>query len=59
MDYAIRFENDPIFATSNAAVVFVTVPIDDDINPFSFRLGTIGFGSKIRYRSLDNVSFYQ
>lgn len=58
MDYAIRFENDPIFATSNAAVIFVTVPIDDDINPFSFRLGTIGFGSKI-IQVPDNVSFYQ
>ncbi|MBK9106713.1 MAG: hypothetical protein IPL92_19670 [Saprospiraceae bacterium] len=58
MDYAIRFENDPIFATSNAAVVFVTVPLDDDINPFSFRLGTMGFGSKI-IEVPENISFYQ
>ena len=34
LDYHIRFENDPVFATANAAVVFITVPIDDDINLF-------------------------
>lgn len=58
MPYAIRFENDPIFATSNAAVVFVTVAIDDDINPFSFRLGSMGFGSKI-IEVPENISFFQ
>jgi hypothetical protein len=58
MNYAVRFENDPIFATANAAVVFVTVPIDDDIDPFSFRLGVMGFGSKI-IELPSNSSFYQ
>lgn len=58
LDYTIRFENDPVFATSNAAIVFVTVPIDDDIDPFSFRLGTMGFGSEI-IQVPDNASFFQ
>ncbi|HSF88387.1 MAG TPA: hypothetical protein VLA46_03160, partial [Saprospiraceae bacterium] len=58
MEYAVRFENDPIFATANASIVLVTVPIDDDIDPFSFRLGTIGFGSKI-IEVPTNATFYQ
>ncbi len=58
IDYAIRFENDPVFATSNAAIVFVTVPLDDDIDPFSFRLQTLGFGDKI-IEVPTNVSFFQ
>jgi hypothetical protein len=47
LNYTIRFENDPIFATAAAGVVLVTLPIDDDVDPFSFRLGTIGFGDHI------------
>ncbi len=47
MEYHIRFENDAIFATSSAASVLVSVPIDDDIDPYSFRLGAMGFGDKI------------
>ena len=58
MDYTVRFENDPIFATANASIVLVTVPIDDDIDPFSFRLGSIGFGSKI-IEIPTNATFYQ
>lgn len=58
MDYAVRFENDPDFATSNAAVVLITIPIDDDIDPFSFRLNALGFGSKI-IEVPANSSYYQ
>lgn len=58
MEYTVRFENDPVFATSAASVVLVTVPIDDDINPFSFRLGTIGFGSQL-IEIPENQTFYQ
>ncbi|MBP7239472.1 MAG: hypothetical protein KBA14_04565 [Saprospiraceae bacterium] len=58
MDYTVRFENDPVFATSNASTVLITIPIDDDINPFSFRLGAIGFGDKI-LEIPANVSSYQ
>ncbi len=58
MDYTVRFENDPIFATANAANVLITVPIDDDINPFSFRLENLGFGDKI-IEVPDNSAFFQ
>ena len=58
INYTIRFENDPEFATSNAAIVLVTVPIDDDIDPFSFRLGTLGFGDKI-IEVPANASYFQ
>lgn len=58
MDYTVRFENDPIFATSNASLVFVTVPIDDDVDPFSFRLSSMGFGNKI-IQVPENVTFFQ
>lgn len=58
MDYTVRFENDPVFATSNASLVFITVPIDDDIDPFSFRLNAIGFGSKF-ITMPDNANLYQ
>jgi hypothetical protein len=58
MDYTVRFENDPIFATSNASLVFITIPIDDDIDPFSLRLSSIGFGNQI-IQIPENVSFFQ
>lgn len=58
MDYTVRFENDPVFATANASLVFITVPIDDDIDPFSFRMNTIGFGDKI-INLPANANFYQ
>ena len=58
LEYHVRFENDPVFATANAAVVLITLPIDDDINPFSFRLGSIGFGNVI-VEIPENTSSYQ
>ena len=57
MDYTVRFENDPTFATSSAAIVFIEVPIDDDVDPFSFRLSTMGFGDKI-IQVPENVTFF-
>src|SRR5690606_33463660 len=59
LDYGIRFENDPVFATANAAVVLITVPIDDDVDPFSFRLGSMGFGNKIINVPANKPSFQQ
>jgi hypothetical protein len=59
LDYAVRFENDPVFATANAAVVLITVPIDDDVDPFSFRLGSMGFGDKIIDVPANRASFQQ
>ncbi len=58
MDYTVRFENDPDFATSSASIVFVTIPIDDDIDPFSLRLSSMGFGNQI-ITVPENVSFFQ
>jgi len=58
MEYNVRFENDPIFAVSSASSVLITIPIDDDVDPFSFRLGTLGFGDKI-IEPPSNVSYFQ
>jgi hypothetical protein len=44
LNYIIRYENDPIFATSAAQTVRVVHPIPPEINIFSFRLGDFGFG---------------
>ena len=59
LDYTIRFENDPIFATAASSVVLVTLPIDDDVDPFSFRLGTIGFGNQIIEIPSNKTSYQQ
>ncbi len=58
MDYNIKFENDPIFATAPAQRVMVTHAFDEDINPFSFRLGSFGFGD-FSFEVPENVAFYQ
>ncbi len=47
LPYLIRFENDPEFATAPAQKVTVTLPFDDHVNPFSFKLSDFGFGSFI------------
>ena len=44
MNYTIRFENDPEFATAAAARVKVTCPIHPNAVRNSFRLGNFGFG---------------
>ena len=44
LDYTIRFENDPVFAMAPAQHVFIEQEFDEEINPYSFRLGTFGFG---------------
>jgi hypothetical protein len=58
IDYTVRFENDPIFATSNASAVLITIPLSDNINPFSFRLGSFGFGSNV-IEMPANTSYFQ
>jgi hypothetical protein len=45
LDYAIRFENDPIFATAPAQTVQITQKLDNDLDFRSFRLGAFGFGA--------------
>ena len=44
MNYTIQFENDPEFATSAAARVKITCPLDEHADPTTFRLGNFGFG---------------
>lgn len=57
MPYTIRFENDPDFATAPAQVVTVNLPFDDNLNPFSFRLGDFGFANFI-FSVPQNSIFY-
>jgi subtilase family serine protease len=45
LDYLIRFENDPSLATAPAQVVTISHPLDPNVDPRSFRLGSFGFGS--------------
>ncbi len=44
MEYAIRFENDPEFATAPAQLVYVEHIFHPKVNPFSLRVGNFGFG---------------
>jgi hypothetical protein len=45
MPYLIRFENDPKFATAPAIKVVIELPVDEDVNLFSVRLGDFGFAN--------------
>lgn len=47
LGYNVLFENDPDFATANAQRVVIRVPIDEELNPNSFRLGDFGFADFI------------
>lgn len=58
LDYTIRFENDPDFATAPAQVVKINHPLDSHININSLRLGDFGFGN-FTFKVPANSSFYQ
>jgi hypothetical protein len=58
LNYTIRFENDPIFATAAAQTVRITQQLDDDLDFRTFRVGDFGFGD-IFIDVPDNRSFYQ
>ncbi len=58
LNYTIRFENDPVFATAPAQVVRVTQQLDNDLDFRTFRLGDFGFGD-IFIDVPDNRAFYQ
>lgn len=58
LDYTIRFENDPDFATAPAQVVRINHPLDSNININSLRLSDFGFGNFI-FQVPKNSSFYQ
>ena len=45
VNYTIMFENDPELATAAAARVKVTCPLDDKLDPTTFRLGSFGFNN--------------
>ncbi|RLD22364.1 MAG: hypothetical protein DRI69_01410 [Bacteroidetes bacterium] len=58
LNYTVRFENDATFATAPAQRVFVTHQLDNNINPYSFRLGSFGFGDHI-FDVPPGMSIYQ
>ena len=58
LNYTVRFENDPEFATAPASSVLVTVAIPDKINPFSLKLSDFNFGD-FYFNVPENRSFYQ
>lgn len=57
LPYTVLFENDPDFATAPAQKVVIEHYFDNDLNPFTFRLGDFGFGSYY-FQVPDNVSYY-
>jgi subtilase family serine protease/methionine-rich copper-binding protein CopC len=57
LDYTIRFENDPVFATAPAQTVRITQQLDADLDPRTFRVGDFGFGN-IFIDVPDNRAFY-
>ena len=57
LDYTIRFENDPVFATAPAQVVSVTQQLDADLDYRSFRVGDFAIGN-VFVDVPENRSFY-
>ncbi|GAB1544710.1 hypothetical protein NUACC21_73860 [Scytonema sp. NUACC21] len=58
LNYTIRFENDPIFATAPAQVVRITQQLDSDLDFRTFRVGDFGFADTF-IDVPDNRAFYQ
>ncbi|MBE9216279.1 carboxypeptidase regulatory-like domain-containing protein, partial [Plectonema cf. radiosum LEGE 06105] len=58
LNYTIRFENDPVFATAPAQTVRITQQLDADLDFRTFRLGDFGFGD-VFVDVPDNRAFYQ
>lgn len=57
MSYKVTYENDSATATTAAQRVSITVPLDDHLNPLSFRVGKFGFG-KFNFEVPANQSSY-
>lgn len=57
MPFTIRFENDPVFATAPAQRVAINLKVDTNINIFSYRMSTFGFGSFV-FQVPANTTFY-
>ncbi|HWD21184.1 MAG TPA: CARDB domain-containing protein [Verrucomicrobiae bacterium] len=58
LDYSIQFENDPTKASAPARQVTITLPLDPNLDPRSFRLGNFGWGGMI-FNVPPNTAFYQ
>ncbi|MDR0232853.1 MAG: T9SS type A sorting domain-containing protein [Dysgonamonadaceae bacterium] len=59
LNYTVRYENDPDFATAPATRVKITVPISDKQNIRNFRLSDFGFGSFVFTVPQNATSYYQ
>ncbi|NLX56992.1 MAG: S8 family serine peptidase [Planctomycetaceae bacterium] len=57
LDYMIRYENDPEFATAPAQKVTITQLLDPDLDYRTFRLRDFGFGGLV-FDVPDNRAFY-
>ncbi len=57
LQYKVRFENDPDFATAPASRVTVDLPIDNNMDMNTFKVGSFGFNSWV-FTVPGNVSTY-
>jgi hypothetical protein len=58
LGYTIQFENDPALASAPAKRVTITLPLDANFDPRTFRLGDFGFGGLI-FNIPAGSAFYQ
>lgn len=47
LNYKILFENDPVFATGPVQTLSIYHPLDEHVDPSTFRLGSFGFGNHV------------
>jgi len=57
LHYTILFENDPVLATAPARRVQVDLPLDEHLDPTSFRLNDYGFAN-MDFEIPENNAFY-
>jgi len=58
LDYMIRCENDPVFATAPVQYLTITQELDDSLDLRTFRLGSFGFGGQV-FEVPANKALYQ
>ncbi len=58
LDYTILFENDPVFATAPAQVVYIEAPVTDFLNMYEFRVGSFGFGKYVFEVPQNRYTYY-
>ena len=58
LSYTILFQNDPLKAQAPAKQVQITLPLDKNFDPRTFRLGSFGFGG-MAFSVPSNSAFYQ